>query len=204
MSVAGNVRLKHRFLSCPFSVCLSEFAGDPPFLNYSEFCFRILAEVDRQVDSTQLRPAAKRFLGYLGESCLTLCLFHIQERDKAKILELNGSYLLSDEVIKPTLGRLLFYRLMSKITFGKRRRTYKARKKQIAQLRRLEKLSTLPQKRIRERAYLFTNHDFEISCSENKCDELAGEVSLLRHFIQMRLPWIVLRRACVPAWFVVG
>ncbi len=115
------------------------------FFEYSEFCFRILAEVDRQVDSTQLRAAAKRFLGYLGEFCLTLYLFHIQERDKAKILELNGAYLLSDEVIKPTLGRLFFYRLMSKITFGKRRRTYKAKKKQIAQLRELEKLSTLPQ-----------------------------------------------------------
>ena len=115
------------------------------FFEYSEFCFRILAEVDRQVDSTQLRPTAKRFLGYLGEFCLTLFLFHIQESDKAKILELNGSYLLSDEVIKPTLGRLLFYRLMSKITFGKRRRTYKARKKQIAQLRRLEKLHIHPQ-----------------------------------------------------------
>ena len=115
------------------------------FFEYSEFCFRILDEVDKQVDSTQLRAAAKRFLGYLGEFCLTLFLFHIQESDKAKILELNGSYLLSDEVIKPTLSRLFFYRLMSKITFGKRRRTYKAKKKQIAQLRELEKLSTLPQ-----------------------------------------------------------
>ena len=110
------------------------------FFEYSEFCFRILAEVDRQVDSTQLKPAAKRFLGYLGEFCLTLYLFHIQERSRAKILELNGSYLLSDEVIEPTLGRLLFYRLMSKITFGKLRRAYKAKKKQIAQLRQLEKL----------------------------------------------------------------
>ena len=114
------------------------------FFEYSEFCFRILAEVDRQVDSTQLKPAAKRFLGYLGEFCLTLYLFHIQERREAKILELNGSYLLSDEVIEPTLGRLLFYRLMSKITFGKLRHSYKAKKKQIAQLRQLEKLFEHP------------------------------------------------------------
>ncbi len=114
------------------------------FFEYSEFCFRILAEVDRQVDSTQLRPAAKRFLGYLGEFCLTLYLFHIQERDKTKILELNGSYILSDEKIESTLSKLLFYRLMSKITFGKLRRSYKAKKRQIAQLRRLEKLSSHP------------------------------------------------------------
>ena len=114
------------------------------FFKYSEFCFRILAEVDRQVDSTQLKPAAKRFLGYLGEFCLTLYLFHIQERGGVKILELNGSFLLSDEDIEPTLGKLLFYRLMSKITFGKCRRSYKAKKWQITQLRRLEKLSTLP------------------------------------------------------------
>lgn len=111
------------------------------FFEYSEFCFRLLAEVDKQVDSTCLRPAAKRFLGYLGEFCLSLYLFHAQQKGTIKILELNGSYLLSDEKIEPTPGKFLLYRFLSKITFGRRRRYYKARKKQIDQLLRLEKLS---------------------------------------------------------------
>ncbi len=109
------------------------------FFEYSEFCFRVLDEVDKQVDSSELRPAAKRFLGFLGEFCLTLFLFRAQEKGNVEVLELNGSYLLSDERIVPTRRMFLFYYVMSKITFGKCRRYYKARRRLIRTLLRMER-----------------------------------------------------------------
>ncbi len=109
------------------------------FFEYSEFVFRVLGEVDRQVDSTDLSPEAKRFPGFLGEFCLTLYIFRAWEKGKLKILELNGSFLLSDEEIKAPRRKFLLYYLMSKLTFGKLRRKLKARRKALYYYIRTEK-----------------------------------------------------------------
>ncbi len=101
------------------------------FLEYSEFCFRVLSEVERQIDISCLQTEAMRFPGFLGEFCLTLFIFRAREKGNLKIRELNGSFLLSDEeIINPRCKFLLYY-IASKLTFGKWRRCLKARRKTL-------------------------------------------------------------------------
>lgn len=93
------------------------------FREYSEFCFRVLVGVDRQVDSSKLDTYEKRFLGYLGEFCLTLYIFRMQ-REQRRILELNGSYILATKPLCLARLRLSYDRFMSHITSGERHCRY--------------------------------------------------------------------------------
>lgn len=93
------------------------------FREYSEFCFRVLADIDRQVDSRTLNTSEKRFLGFLGEFCLTLYIFHAYAMHR-QILELNGSYILSNKPLHFTKLRLFYYNIMRRITSGARHHRY--------------------------------------------------------------------------------
>lgn len=99
------------------------------FFEYSEFCFSILKEVDKQIDSSKMDKIAARFLGYLGEFCLSIFVFQLLNQKKYRVKELNGSFILSDEPVIHTKCVFWYYYLLSKITFGKVRKKYKTKRK---------------------------------------------------------------------------
>ena len=104
------------------------------FFQYSEFCFSILGEVDKRVDSSHMSTAGLRFLGYLGEFCLSVFMFQILAGKKYKVQELNGSFILSDDVIFPSKRLFWYYYFLSKITFGSKRKQYKLKRNNIKRL----------------------------------------------------------------------
>ena len=104
------------------------------FFEYSEFCFNILREVDKQIDSSDMSLVAKRFLGYLGEFCLSIYIFHQQSRGALRIKELNGTFVIADEPVLHPKRKYWYYKLMAKITWGKRRRRYKEKRRQMKML----------------------------------------------------------------------
>lgn len=101
------------------------------FEEYNEFCFPILKELDAAIDSTGMDEKALRFLGYIGEFCLSIFIFEQLKRGKYRIKELNGAYILSDEEIAHPRREYWFYWFMTKITFGKTRRKYKPRRQML-------------------------------------------------------------------------
>jgi hypothetical protein len=64
------------------------------FFEYSEFCFNILKEVDKQVDSSNFNTQEQRFLGYLGEYILSIFVKILQKRN-AKVKFLDALMLMS-------------------------------------------------------------------------------------------------------------
>ncbi len=98
------------------------------FEEYNKFCFSILEEVDKQIDSTQMSEQAARFLGYFGEFLLSMFIFKLQKRSDVRLKELNGAYVLNDK--KPKIRWLKYAKLcvFSKITFGERRKKYKKKR----------------------------------------------------------------------------
>ena len=105
------------------------------FFEYCEFCFSTLEAVDRRVNSKGLNDQEIRFLGYLGEFCLTVFLFHLRSRG-ARIKELEGSYILADEPVRHPGLLYAFYRIMCKVTFGRARRRFKEKRRSMRALRR--------------------------------------------------------------------
>jgi hypothetical protein len=58
------------------------------FFEYNDFCFNILKEVDRQIDSSKFDKQEQRFLGYLGEYVLSIFVRILQKRNsKVKYLD---------------------------------------------------------------------------------------------------------------------
>lgn len=106
------------------------------FFEYSDFCFSVLQAVNQQIDSSKMNEAALRFLGYLGEFCLSIYVFRLIHSGQYKVKELNGSFVLSDEHfdMKKLRKKYLYYRVMSKITFGKKKQKYKHNRRKIKQL----------------------------------------------------------------------
>ncbi len=109
------------------------------FDEYSEFCFSILQAVDSQIDSSKMSEVASRFLGYLGEFCLSIFVFNLLKRENVKVKELNGSYILSDEVILNPKRKYWYYYFLSKITIGSMRKKYKQKRKKLKQFIRYQK-----------------------------------------------------------------
>ncbi len=62
------------------------------FERYSEFCFNILSELERQVDYKFFDSTEIRFLGYIGEYVLTLFIM-ILEQENRKIKYLDAIYI---------------------------------------------------------------------------------------------------------------
>ena len=103
------------------------------FFEYSNFCFSVLKEVDKQVDSSKMSESGLRFLGFLGEFCLSIYVFHLLREGRYKVKEVNGAFVLSDEPIdiKKLKKKYWYYYLMSKISFGKKRKKYKHKRREI-------------------------------------------------------------------------
>lgn len=77
------------------------------FFKYSEFCFNILKEIDRKIDSSKFNPQEMRFLGYIGEYVLTLFIMKLEEEGKY-IKYLNAILIKNvDGVEKKPLERFL-------------------------------------------------------------------------------------------------
>ena len=101
------------------------------FFKYSEFLFSVLAEIDKKVDSSAWDPngQAIRFLGFLGECCLSLFIFHLQNQETYRIKEIPGSYILSDTGNAGFLWlQYCYFRVMCLITCGKNKKKYKDKK----------------------------------------------------------------------------
>ena len=81
------------------------------FFEYSNFCFSVLREVDKRIDNSKMTIQGKRFLGYLGEFCLSIFMFHLINSKKCKIKELNGTYILTND-------RQKFYKHLSERIFS--------------------------------------------------------------------------------------
>ena len=106
------------------------------FFEYSDFCFKVLQQVDKQIDSSNMDDKASRFLGYFGEFLLTMFLFKIQKRKNIRIKKVNGSFILNDNNIDTSLSNMYKYYLKYKFSFGKKRRSFKQKYKKIKNLRK--------------------------------------------------------------------
>ena len=105
------------------------------FLEYSDFCFSVLNEVEKHINTEEMDESAERVCGYLGEFLLSMYIFHKKVTDKnIRITELNGSYILSDEPVKHPLLRYIYYWFLSKCVFQK------DKLKKIKQRRKIYKL----------------------------------------------------------------
>ena len=101
------------------------------FFEYNKFCFSILEELDKRIDSSNMSEVASRFLGYIGEFCLSIFIFHLKNSSRIKIKELNGAYILSDDAIVNPRRKYWYYWFMSKITFGEKKKRYKQKRRQM-------------------------------------------------------------------------
>lgn len=101
------------------------------FFEYNKFCFSILEELDKHIDSSNMSEIVSRFLGYIGEFCLSIFIFHLKNTSEIKIKELNGAFILSDEAIEHPKRKYWYYWFMSKITFGKKKKKYKQKRRQM-------------------------------------------------------------------------
>ncbi len=111
------------------------------FFEYSDFCFSILKAVDEKIDSTNMCGAALRFLGFLGEFCLSIYIFQQLKEGKYKIKELNGSFILSDSSDKNLRFKYFYLLILSKITFGKTRKKYKQERKNLKTIIKINDLN---------------------------------------------------------------
>lgn len=98
------------------------------FEEYCRFCFSILKETDKQIDSSHMSTAAARFLGYFGEFCLSIFILNLKKRKDIRIKELNAAYVLNDKQIKIRYLKYAKLCLFSKITFGNRQKKYKKKR----------------------------------------------------------------------------
>ena len=104
------------------------------FFEYNAFCFPILAELDRQIDSSNMDSSALRFIGYIGEFLLSIFIFHIYAQGKYKIKELNASYILCDQIILHPYIDLIRYYILYKCCLGQKRKEYKNKFKFIKKI----------------------------------------------------------------------
>ncbi|MBR3631537.1 MAG: DUF4422 domain-containing protein [Elusimicrobiaceae bacterium] len=63
------------------------------FFEYSSFCFRVLKELDKRVDSSSFKGQEERFLGFLGEYLLTIFVMKLQQESSRKISYLDALFL---------------------------------------------------------------------------------------------------------------
>lgn len=74
------------------------------FNDYSEFMFTILAELEKNIDTTYYPEKAKRVCGYMGEFLLSLYIFNAYRKGKLKIKELYSSFIKDTsecKILKP-------------------------------------------------------------------------------------------------------
>lgn len=87
--------LMDSFTYSPYINCFNMFIMKKDlFFEYSEFCFSILKEVDKRIDTKGFNTQELRFLGYLGEYLLTIFVKKL-EKDKMEVKYLDG-YFISD------------------------------------------------------------------------------------------------------------
>mgnify|MGYP000181624190 CR=1 FL=1 len=138
------------------SVCNMFIMNRKLFFDYCEFVFPVLSELEKRVDATNLTENGLRFLGYMAEKLQTMytmrleknknlkekfcnCLFVRKDIRKNDICYVNQS-LYNNVMIKNALNlgrnKLKYwrYKLLSKITFGKKRKKYKEKRKKVKTL----------------------------------------------------------------------
>jgi hypothetical protein len=92
------------------------------FFEYSEFLFSVLEKVDKSINSSKFNKKEIRFLGFIGEYLLSIFLFQKLKNPDFKLKELDGTFVSKDYI--KYAKRLKKYKLMSKITIGKKKKHY--------------------------------------------------------------------------------
>lgn len=72
------------------------------FFQYSAFCFRVLKELDKRVDSRSFKGQEERFLGFLGEYLLTIFVMRLEQEQKCKISYLDAILLSNSSDKRPS------------------------------------------------------------------------------------------------------
>ena len=103
------------------------------FFRYNEFCFPILLETEKRISIGE----NDRTLGYFGEFLLSVFLFKLKA-ENARIKELSASYLLSDKSYRHPHWSFWYYWFLSKITFGKSCKAFKAKRKELKKILKLD------------------------------------------------------------------
>ena len=103
------------------------------FFRYNEFCFPILLETEKRISIGE----NDRTLGYFGEFLLSVFLFKLKA-ENAGIKELSASYILSDKFYHHPHWSFWYYWFLSKITFGKSRKAFKAKRKELKKILKLD------------------------------------------------------------------
>lgn len=99
------------------------------FMEYSKFCFDVLFETEKRIKVDKNDKDAARALGFFGEFLLSIFIFKLKKNKNVRIKELNASYILSDETVKFPRLSYLYYKIVSKFVWGKKRKKYQERKK---------------------------------------------------------------------------
>ena len=107
------------------------------FFEYSDFCFKVLQQVDKQIDSSNMDDEAARFLGYFGEFLLTIFMFVLEKRNDIKIKTVNGSFILNMNDFDISLSTMCKFYLKYKFSFGTKRQNNKQKYKYIKELQKI-------------------------------------------------------------------
>lgn len=107
------------------------------FFEYSDFCFKVLQQVDKQIDSSNMDDEAARFLGYFGEFLLTIFMFVLEKRKDIKIKTVNGSFILNMNDFDISLSTMCKFYLKYKFSFGTKRQNNKQKYKYIKELQKI-------------------------------------------------------------------
>ena len=101
------------------------------FDQYCQFQFKVLDEVDKQIDSSQFSKAKKRYLGCLGEFMLSLFIMKLKNtRPEIRLVEVDGVFFMPQDC--PEYHKLPRYRIAKMLLWGKRGQKYQKKYKELA------------------------------------------------------------------------
>lgn len=110
------------------------------FSEYNDFCFKVLQAVDAEIDSSRMGIDEARFLGYFGEFLLSIYVFHLLKQPDIRVKEVSAAYVLNDEYKVFPYLQYYKYKLLSKITFGRKKAHCRKKYQYYKALKKAEKL----------------------------------------------------------------
>lgn len=110
------------------------------FAEYNDFCFKVLQAVDAEIDSSRMGIDEARFLGYFGEFLLSIYVFHLLKQSDISVKEVSAAYVLNDEYKVFPYLQYYKYKLLSKITFGRKKTHCRKKYQYYKALKKAEKL----------------------------------------------------------------
>lgn len=123
------------------SVCNMFVMKKQLFFDYCDFAFPILFELEKRINADNYTENGKRFLGYMAEKLQAMYTFRLEKNPDLKEKFLNCVYVRPDvqrsdirvqnPVWKNVSKWMYFrYKLLAKITWGRRRKHYKQKRRE--------------------------------------------------------------------------